>query len=150
MCSRLRNVASTHMYRKCKSYKQVSEFLKCGRWRADAGLPLVSIYHHMDKNSLLMSVASIVPWQQCHISMETQPYICFRFNLVMWLQLLVGRYASTEMIYCHTELCPQEPLHTWPLCEEAFCCWTKHIILSMFVCQQHIAWSIWIFVFWKD
>lgn len=46
------------------------------RRRTDADLQLAGCCQHTDKNSLLVSVAGIVPWQQRHISMETQPYIC--------------------------------------------------------------------------
>ena len=50
--------------------------LTFGRRRMKPGSPLVSSYPHEDQNSPLVSVADFVPWQQCHISMETQAYIC--------------------------------------------------------------------------
>lgn len=62
-------------------YKVVFYIINTGvSVRTDPGLMLVNGYPHKDKNSLFVSVASIVPWQRCHISMETQPYICLWFG----------------------------------------------------------------------
>lgn len=45
-----------------KKELQVLVLIKCGRWWTDAGLPLVSSYYYLDKNSLSVSMARIFAW----------------------------------------------------------------------------------------